>query len=104
MSDARRSTHDDGRQPIAIGHLSDSGDLKILSRSRELLYWPGMSQQIKDLAQQCDICNRHRNKQTKQPFQQHIVPKRQRQKLATEVAILTFYWWIVIQGSLKYRC
>ena len=27
--DARRKTHDDGRQPIAIGHLSDSGDLKI---------------------------------------------------------------------------
>ena len=25
--DARRTTHDDGRQPIAIGHLSDSGDL-----------------------------------------------------------------------------
>ena len=22
-------THDDGRQPIAIGHLSDSGDLMI---------------------------------------------------------------------------
>ena len=26
--DARRTTDDDGRQPIAIGHLSDSGDLK----------------------------------------------------------------------------
>ena len=23
------TTHDDGRQPIAISHLSDSGDLKI---------------------------------------------------------------------------
>ena len=28
MDDAQRTTHDDGRQPIAIGHLSDSGDLK----------------------------------------------------------------------------
>ena len=27
--DARRTPHDDGRQPIAIGHLSDSGDLKM---------------------------------------------------------------------------
>ena len=26
--DGRRTSHDDGRQPIAIGHLSDSGDLK----------------------------------------------------------------------------
>ena len=24
-------THDDGRQPIAIGYLSDSGDLKLYS-------------------------------------------------------------------------
>ena len=29
MDDARPTTHDDGRQPIAKGHLSDSGDLKI---------------------------------------------------------------------------
>ena len=27
--EGRRTTHDDGRQLIAIGHLSDSGDLKI---------------------------------------------------------------------------
>ena len=27
--DVRWTTHDNGRQPIAIGHLSDSGDLKI---------------------------------------------------------------------------
>ena len=26
--DGQRTTHDAGRQPIAIGHLSDSGDLK----------------------------------------------------------------------------
>ena len=26
--DAQRTTDDDGRQPIAIGHPSDSGDLK----------------------------------------------------------------------------
>ena len=27
-NDERRTTNDDGRKPIAIGHLSDSGDLK----------------------------------------------------------------------------
>ena len=36
--DARRTTHDDGRQPIAIGHLSDSGDLKIEKRKSIFLY------------------------------------------------------------------
>ena len=28
--DGRRTMHDDGRQPMTIGHLSDSGDLKII--------------------------------------------------------------------------
>ena len=27
VSEEKMTTHDDGRQPIAIGHLSDSGDL-----------------------------------------------------------------------------
>ena len=38
--DGRRTTHDDGRQPIAIGHLSDSGDLKIWKHKRfeEIIY------------------------------------------------------------------
>ena len=27
-NEERRTKHDEGRQPIAIGHLSDSGDLK----------------------------------------------------------------------------
>ena len=34
--DGRRTTHDDGRQPIAIGHLSDSGDLKSYGRDTNL--------------------------------------------------------------------
>ena len=29
----RRKTHDDRRQPIAIGHLGDSGDLKLIFKS-----------------------------------------------------------------------
>ena len=58
---------------------------KSLSRARELLYWPGISEQINDLVEQCDICNIHRNKQTKQPLLQHEVPKRPRQKLATDL-------------------
>ena len=30
MHNERRTTDDDGRQPKAIGHLSDSGDLKTI--------------------------------------------------------------------------
>lgn len=44
-----------------------------------------MSQQIKDLVEQCEICNRHRNKQTKQPLLQHEVPNRPWQTVATDL-------------------
>ena len=46
---ARRTTHDDGRQPIAKGHLSDSGDLKIFKSSSQL---PGMF---------CTVASLHRH-------------------------------------------
>ena len=36
--DGRRTTVDEGRQPIAIGHLSDSGDLKNLKRTCSFNY------------------------------------------------------------------
>ena len=35
---ARRTTDDDGRQPIAIGHLSYSGDIKNWPRASRVLY------------------------------------------------------------------
>ena len=36
MDNGRRTTHNDGRQPIAIGHLSDSCDLKTHNSLYEL--------------------------------------------------------------------
>ena len=39
--DGRRTTHDDGPQPIAIGHLSDSGDLKTQEKGICVCVWGG---------------------------------------------------------------
>jgi hypothetical protein len=44
-----------------------------------------MSQQIKDLVEQCEICNRHGNKQQRQPLLQHEVPNRPWQKVVTDL-------------------
>ena len=43
----RGTTHDDGRQPIAIGHLSDSGDLKKHQTKRFKVHMKRSSMQIK---------------------------------------------------------
>ena len=44
-------------------HESHLGIVKCKERAREVLFWPGMSQQIEDLVQDCDICQTFQNKQ-----------------------------------------
>ena len=46
--------------------------------------------------EQCDIFNRHRNKQTKQPLLQHEVPKRPWQKLATDLFYMNGDFYILL--------
>ena len=53
MHDERRRTDDDGRQPIAIGHLSDSGDLKIYTNSNN-----GLNYLIEKVCKILLICKR----------------------------------------------
>ena len=47
--DGHRTTHDDGRQPIAIGHLSDSGDLKKPKHPYMLVGGGGQNVEVKDI-------------------------------------------------------
>ena len=45
--DARRTTDDDGRQPIAIGHLCYSGDLIKINDNQDLYSFPANTANIK---------------------------------------------------------
>ena len=51
MDDARRTMHDDGRQPIIIGHLNDSVDL-----TRFLENWEFESDWYKDTRNEWHVC------------------------------------------------
>ena len=42
---------------LRLIHSSHLGIAKTLSRARDILYWPGMSSQIKDVISACGICN-----------------------------------------------
>ena len=54
------------------GHL---GQNKCKSKARELLYWPGMSQDIDNVVIACDICSKYSSQQQKEPLLPHPVPK-----------------------------
>ena len=60
--DARLTADDDGRQPIALGHLSDSGDLKMCKINRQRTTCDLESSQVYGLLSQLSLTPRHREK------------------------------------------
>ena len=53
-------------------HASHLGTDSMLRRARDLIYWPGMNDEIKQLAQSCDICQRSSPRQQKEPLIPHV--------------------------------
>jgi hypothetical protein len=52
-------------------HLGVEGCLRI---AREILYWPKMSSQVKELVSKCSVCNTYQPKQCKEPLLCHDSP------------------------------
>ncbi|XP_052809376.1 uncharacterized protein K02A2.6-like [Mya arenaria] len=72
-------------EKIHIGHL---GIGKCTSRARDVMFWPGMSSDISDMVQQCDICLTHRSSNNKEPMQPHQIPEQPWQVVATDIFTL----------------
>ena len=47
-----------------------------LHRAREVMYWPGMNQEVKDVVSVCSTCNAYRPEQCKEPLLPHDIPSR----------------------------
>ena len=69
-------------------HSSHLGMEKCLNRARDCLFWPGITEQIQDKVAKCQVCNRYRNKQVKEPLIPHQVPDRPWQILAADMFVL----------------
>ena len=74
-----KSLRRDMLQRIHVSHLGIDGCQR---RARECLYWPRMSSEVKDYAQQCDVCRSTDSMQQKEPLQPHDVPSRPWAKVA----------------------
>ena len=58
----------DVKQRLHAAHL---GHESMLRRAHELIYWPKMNHEIKQLADSCDICQAHSPRQSKEPLIPH---------------------------------
>ena len=55
-------------------HESHLGIVKCKQRAREALFWPGMSQQIEDAVNDCELCNTYQSKQQKETLRPTKTP------------------------------
>ena len=56
-----------------------------LRRARHLIFWPGMSSDIRAYIESCDTCATYCTRQPEQPLQTHEIPARPWQKIGTDL-------------------
>ena len=66
-------------------HASHQGVASTLRRSRELVFWPNMSGELKGHISMCDVCCALSPKQPKETIVCHDVPDRPWAKIATDL-------------------
>ena len=52
-------------------HAAHLGHDSMMRRARRTIYWPGMTDEVKQLAENCDACNRRKPANQKEKLQQH---------------------------------
>src|SRR4029434_5360867 len=52
---------------------------------RPIVFWPGMGQQIEATVGRCEICQTHRNVNTKEPMLSQAIPENPWQTVATDL-------------------
>ena len=84
--DSRILVPESMQQPILnLLHESHQGSSKTKARARQIIYWPGMNQQIDNMIMKCGICLKFRNDQIKEPMQPHIAPELAWQKVGSDI-------------------
>ena len=66
-------------------HAGHMGINSCLRRARELVFWPGMSSEIRQYIESYDTCATHSDKQAAEPLFMHEVHGRPWQKVGTDL-------------------
>ena len=66
-------------------HSAHFGIEKCIMRAKDVLYWPGMYSDIENCFAKCGICQKHRNKNKKEPMIIHELPDRPWSKIGADL-------------------
>lgn len=68
-----------------ILHQAHLGIEKTKSNARQALFWPNMNKEIEDMVRNCDLCQRHNNRQSPEPQIPHDIPDQPWHKVGTDL-------------------
>lgn len=77
-----KSLQKEMKERVHTGHL---GINSCLRRARDLLFWPGMSMEIRQYVETCGTCATYADKQTKESIQLTEIPSRPWQKIGSDL-------------------
>ncbi|KAK3093011.1 hypothetical protein FSP39_010012 [Pinctada imbricata] len=77
-------------------HYDHAGIEKCRSRARDVLFWPGINNDLADYVEHCKICGSMRNRQQKEPLKPHEIPDRPWQKLGIDLFDLENHTYVLI--------
>ena len=77
---------------IHAGHIGQEG---CVCCSRERVYWPGMSSQIKDFVSRCETCQKFTRAQQKETFHRADLPKRPWQEVGVDLCTIQSHQYLV---------
>ena len=93
-----KSLHSDYLHRVHLGHTGIESTKK---RACDILYWPGMSEDIERLVRTCSVCNSCKPHQQREPLKLHNIPERPWSLVATDL----FYWngtdYVVVTDSFS---
>ena len=63
-------------QMLTRTHTSHQGVEACVKRAKDVIFWPGMTAEIREIVSQCSTCNEIRDKQQKEPLMTYEFPSR----------------------------
>lgn len=77
-------------------HYTHQGMEKCKALARKSIFWPGMSKQIEDVINNCDICKSYQRANTKEPLIQRELPNEPWEILATDIFFLHGKQYLIV--------
>ena len=69
-------------------HSSHQGITSSIRKARDVVFWPGMTADIKEVVEKCSVCAEYQTPNSKEPMQTHKVPERPWSRVSSDLVTI----------------